>query len=870
MQKRAKGKWVRDGIGILLCVSMIISILSAFLIIYFCNNEVNAFAYSSSGAELVSDELITAPNYQTPWIVQRSANARLIEDSSKAYTGENSFFLDALYTYESIGQRVSFKPNTDYIFDFWIKSSWQQGDGDICALIRNVEDTADLGFFGALNVHTQEGQYGDYYHYQVDVRTGDYSDGIVRLGTGAGGCYIDDFKFYEKGADPDKDNLLIDSGFENFTEEFAWTLEGGVEVDYEYSSGVAIPSRSLVMNGNSKASIDVLLTPGTNYILTVWIKNEGVAFTDSVELLIGVGEKEESLTHRVTSAEIDGEYKKIEFSFENESFTKAYAFVSLQGDADIRLSTWSLTATSESTVTTYKLVYDYQAYIEITETDAIVIEGKDFELIVPVREGYTFNGWFTGPNGQGTQLTGADGKSLAPITGYENETTIYASWTDNTSSDPDRPAAGDYSDGEMIIAPDYQTPWIVQKSSNARLIEDSSKAHTGENSFFLDVQYAIESVGQRVSFKPNTVYVFDFWIKSTWNQGDGDVCAIITNLEGNQDLFHSGNRTNHVNEGYGSYYHYQIDVRTGDYTDGIVKILTGMGGFYVDDFKFYEKGKDADKDNLLSDSGFENFTQNPTWLLEGGARIDYTDSGVSIPTRSMIFDGNSKASIGVVLEPGMTYLLTVWVKNDGAAFADSVELLIGVEAQEGIITDKIVSANISEEYAKIEFSFKNENFTTAQVFASLQGDTDVRFSTWSLTCTTVFYRLMYNYQAQTGNTEASVIVLDGEDFELVVPVREGYTFKGWFTQENGQGTQLTGPDGKSLEPITGFEDETVIYAYWTENTTGGNGSTGGNEPVEEKGCNSTIGVSGITGLVAIVVLSGVVMSLIRRRNNHEE
>ena len=57
-------------------------------------------------------------------------------------------------------------------------------------------------------------------------------------------------------------------------------------------------------------------------------------------------------------------------------------------------------------------------------------------------------------------------------------------------------------------------------------------------------------------------------------------------------------------------------------------------------------------------------------------------------------------------------------------------------------------------------------------------------------------------------TSASMVKHNGELGSLATPVRDGYTFVGWFTEATG-GTQVT--------EDTIITDDIVLYAHWREN-----------------------------------------------------
>lgn len=73
----------------------------------------------------------------------------------------------------------------------------------------------------------------------------------------------------------------------------------------------------------------------------------------------------------------------------------------------------------------------------------------------------------------------------------------------------------------------------------------------------------------------------------------------------------------------------------------------------------------------------------------------------------------------------------------------------------------------------------------------------------------------YGATATTPNAKvpSSVTVTYGEEFTLPFQANEGYTFKGYYTEANGEGTQLTDSTGASITAWT-ITSDTKVYAYY--------------------------------------------------------
>ena len=93
------------------------------------------------------------------------------------------------------------------------------------------------------------------------------------------------------------------------------------------------------------------------------------------------------------------------------------------------------------------------------------------------------------------------------------------------------------------------------------------------------------------------------------------------------------------------------------------------------------------------------------------------------------------------------------------------------------------------------------------------------------------YTVTFDNQSATTTGSTSVTATyDSEMPAITVPTRTGYTFGGYFTEENGGGTQYYNTDGIS-DIVWGITTDLTLYAKWTANTYtvsfNANGGSGG-------------------------------------------
>ncbi|MDR1787482.1 MAG: InlB B-repeat-containing protein [Treponema sp.] len=109
--------------------------------------------------------------------------------------------------------------------------------------------------------------------------------------------------------------------------------------------------------------------------------------------------------------------------------TAYQAHVTVKDGAGNYSDVWSSGVFTPTEGAHYTLTYDYEgADGGTSETTASVTKDYPYVLTAaPTRTGYDFAGWYTGDNGTGTQLTGANGESLSAWPSASGAT-VYAGW----------------------------------------------------------------------------------------------------------------------------------------------------------------------------------------------------------------------------------------------------------------------------------------------------------------------------------------------------------------------------------------------------------------------------------------------------------
>ncbi len=448
-----------------------------------------------------------------------------------------------------------------------------------------------------------------------------------------------------------------------------------------------------------------------------------------------------------------------------------------------------------------------------------------------IRAGYTFNGWNTQADGEGTDY--AVGDTISNIT---SNITLYAKWT----------------------------------GVNQTVSFDGNGSDGGSSMDSITVTYGAGAVTLPANTFTKTGYTFSGWNTQTDGNGDAyDDGALISNLLSSITLYAQWIADTYVVtfEGNGSDGGSTLSVsvtynaaavaltangftRTGYTFTGWNTQANGGGETYADS---------ASVSNLLSDLIL--FAQ---WTAD---------------TYTVTFDGNgadggSTLSISVTYDAGAVtltsngftrtgYSFTGWntqANGEGTAFADGTSVSnllsdLALYAQwsantytvtfdgNGSTSGATSATNVTygadpvaltlNNFEKIGYSFVGWNTQADGEGTAYADGQEVSNLTSSFTLyaqwTANTYEVVFVGNGSTSGTTASMQVTYGEAAKALTLngfSRIGYSFSGWNTQADGEGAVFV--DGALVSDLT---ESIILYAQWTANTYtvtfDGNGSTSG-------------------------------------------
>lgn len=125
-------------------------------------------------------------------------------------------------------------------------------------------------------------------------------------------------------------------------------------------------------------------------------------------------------------------------------------------------------------------------------------------------------------------------------------------------------------------------------------------------------------------------------------------------------------------------------------------------------------------------------------------------------------------------------------------------------------------------------SLAYSNSQSVKNFTTTSGSNIPLYALW----TPVTIALRFDPQGGSNGTSNKDVTYDAALPNITSPTRSGYTFKGYFSGQNGTGTKYYNADGTGIG-ASAFTANTTIYAYWTANeysvTFDKQGGTGGSD-----------------------------------------
>ena len=414
------------------------------------------------------------------------------------------------------------------------------------------------------------------------------------------------------------------------------------------------------------------------------------------------------------------------------------------------------------------------------------------------KTGYSFSGWNTMPDGTGTTYAQAQTFTMGSAT-----VILYAKWTANATYAVTYNGNGsDRRTTPPIDDTNYEPGQTVTVLGNTGNLTKSGYSFTGWNTeangtgtTYLQGQtflMASADVTLYAKWTANPTYTVTY--DGNGNTG-GSVPTDSTNYEAGKAVTVPGNSGNLVKSGYS---------------------FTGW--------------------NTQANGTGTTYTQSQTFSI-GAANVTLYARWTTNPTYTVTYDGNGKTG--------------------GSVPVDSTSYEVGQTVTVLRNTGNLVKSGYSFIGWNTQANGTGTTYTQAQPFAMGSANV-ILYAQWTANPT---YTVTYDGNGKTSGN----VPVDSTNYEVgqtvTVPgntgnlIKTGYSFIGWNTQANGNGTTYTQSQTFSIGAAN-----ITLYAKWTVNPTytvtyDGNGSTGGIVPVDSTTYETGKSVT-ILGNTGILVKSG--------------
>ena len=423
-----------------------------------------------------------------------------------------------------------------------------------------------------------------------------------------------------------------------------------------------------------------------------------------------------------------------------------------------------------------------------TQTTGTVTYGNSYGTLPTLsRTGYTFTGWFTAQNG-GSKVLGTDSVSITA------DQTLYAHWTVNTytltliandGTGSQTSATLTYS-GTYSILP---TPtrigytfngWFTDQTNGSKVLNTDSVSITSDQTLYAHWTantYTIifdANYGTSTQTNADVTYGSSYGALPTIDRTGYTLTGWYTSQTGGSKVLSTNKVT--ITEAQTLYAHWTANTYT----------LT-LNANYGSNNQTYATVTYGGTYSMLPTPDRTGYTFNG-WFTE------QTDGSIVLNTDTVII---AEAQTLYAHWSVNTYTVTL-IANDGSNNKTYIDVTYGGTYSELSTIDRtgytLTGWYTSQTGGSKVFSTDTVIITEAQTL----------YAHW--TANTYTLTLNANYSS---NNQTTATVTYGSTYSvLTTPDRTGYTFDGWFTEQNGGNKVL------STDLVTITEDQ-ILYAHWT-------------------------------------------------------
>ncbi len=497
-------------------------------------------------------------------------------------------------------------------------------------------------------------------------------------------------------------------------------------------------------------------------------------------------------------------------------------------------------------ITTHTVTFDPQSGNVSQATSAVIYNWTYGTLPTPMRTGYTFNGWYTGRSGSGTQVVSSSTVSIT------SNTTLYAKWTANTYTVTFDPQSG-------IVSP---TTTMATYDSTYGTLPTPTRLGYNFNGWFTDVAGSNSQI-----LNTSTVTITsDIKLYARWTAARGFIVEFESNGGSSINLqtISPGDKLNKptapTKAGYtfGGWYSDNGWATAWNFTTGAV--MSDMT-LYAKWTAAYPYTANISVGSTATTLLTETYTSTKTWTLyptvtsSDSGSLTVSGTGVSVTYSNYssyagYFYQDSSGNIYQLASCTLTHPTSGTIVSGGSVSVSTTDDNCIVIAWGGSITayDSVVVLN-----GAVTVGGSGTTYASNKIYTDYQGwyspcvddltgkyyivGNNVYFYShlisqlgsdgvaiygrlvssagndtyaWNFRAVQT-HTLTFDPQAGIASPAPSTVIYNCTYDTLPTPTRTGYTLNGWFTGVGGSGTQIF---NTSTVTIT---SDTTLYAKWTAN-----------------------------------------------------
>lgn len=467
--------------------------------------------------------------------------------------------------------------------------------------------------------------------------------------------------------------------------------------------------------------------------------------------------------------------------------------------------------------------YSLPAYVTITfnqqgsgEATTLRVKNgnmlKTYNVAIPVRENYTFEGYYSDANSSGIRYFTSNGIGVG-VAAFESDVTMFAGWSGNKVSLMLDNTGG--SGKESITATYGSTlPSVTVPSRPGFTFVGYFAEENGQGTQY----YNSKGVGLVTSEFTESAVLYAYWSATTFT-----VEHYVMGVDGKYPASPtSSEKVGNV---------YNQTVRLDKLADPSLIVSNGI----VFDYGTVN-GSAADSVTVQS---------NDTVVKIYYRRCEYTvtlneEEGVSEITGAGSYYYGQKVTVDAELEDG--YRWTAWINDDNGnkqtiqkysflmpnhhvvllATAQTDVYTITLNANGGYCATKSIAVQYGEHYAGLLPTATRMGYTFAGWGTTSDAKTAITESeVYSKTFDTTLYAIwakgeiavIFDQQGGEGGTKSASVTLGSALPQIIIPRKSGYDFAGYFEKTNGGGMQYYDESGTAIAPMD-FQTGITMYALW--------------------------------------------------------